>query len=142
MEATEDLIPAASIGAGHQRAIWRPDVHRQPHGAGIGVGRVMNWRNTACEIEAACIESDSAVKNDLLSAIEAALAGDWDRAHRTVQQDETDPLACWIHAVLHKIEGDAGNSRYWYARSAHSYGEFADPRQELVAIRREVEARR
>jgi hypothetical protein len=29
-----------------------------------------------------------------------------------VQQDEDDPLSCWIHAVLHKIEGDAGNSRY------------------------------
>ena len=80
------------------------------------------------------------MKIDLLGAIDAALAGDWERAHRTVQQDEDDPLACWIHAVLHKIEGDAGNSRYWYTRTAHSYGEFADPEQELAAIRREVKA--
>jgi hypothetical protein len=79
------------------------------------------------------------MKTDLLSAIDAALAGDWDRAHRTVQQDEDDPTACWIHAVLHKIEGDAGNSRYWYSRSRHSYGEFADASQELAAIRRELE---
>jgi len=40
--------------------------------------------------------------------------------------------------MLHKIEGDAGNSRYWYARMAHSYGEFADAKQELAAIKQEV----
>lgn len=82
------------------------------------------------------------MKTDLLDAIDAALAGDWDRAHKTVQQDEDDPLACWIHAVLHKIEGDAGNSRYWYSRSAHSYGDFADAKQELAAIKRELESGR
>ena len=75
----------------------------------------------------------------LIEAIDAALAEAWHRAHHIVQQHEDDPLACWIHAVLHKIEGDAGNSRYWYARTAHSYGEFADAGQELAAIRQEVE---
>jgi hypothetical protein len=81
------------------------------------------------------------MKIDLFKAIDSALAGDWDRAHKIVQQDETDPLACWIHAVLHKIEGDAGNSRYWYARTAHKYSDFADPGKELAAIRREIEKR-
>ena len=76
--------------------------------------------------------------SDLLTAIDAAFAGHWDRAHEIVQQDEDSPIACWIHAVLHKIEGDAGNSRYWYARTAHSYGEFADAKQELTAIKQEV----
>jgi len=75
---------------------------------------------------------------DLLDAINAALAGDWDRAHKIVQQDETGPLACWVHAVLHKIEGDASNSRYWYARTTRSYGEYTDPREELLAIKKEV----
>lgn len=78
---------------------------------------------------------------NLLTAVNAALAGDWNRAHEIAQQDEDDPLACWIHAVLHKIEGDAGNSRYWYTRTAHSYGEFADAQQELAAIKRELEGR-
>ena len=82
------------------------------------------------------------MKIDLLDAIDAALAGDWHRAHKTVQQDEDDPLACWIHAVLHKIEGDAGNSRYWYSRTTHSYGEFSDVEQELAAIKREAESGR
>jgi hypothetical protein len=80
------------------------------------------------------------MKTDLLDAIDAALAGNWDRAHKIVQQDEDDPLACWIHAVLHKIEGDTGNSRYWYSRTTHSYGEFAGVEQELAAIKRELES--
>jgi hypothetical protein len=74
---------------------------------------------------------------DLISAIDAALAGDWDKSHRIVQQDEVDAMACWIHAVLHKIEGDAWNSRYWYARTSHRYEEWPDPQAELAAIRAE-----
>jgi hypothetical protein len=82
------------------------------------------------------------MKPDLSDAIDAALSGDWQRAHKIVQQDEDDPLACWIHAVLHKIEGDADNSRYWYSQTTHAYGDFADPQQELAAIKREVKSGR
>ena len=82
------------------------------------------------------------MRTDLLNAVDAALTGDWKRAHEIVQQDEDDPIACWIHAVLHKIEGDAGNSRYWYSRTGHSYGEFHDIEQEWVAIKREIEGER
>jgi len=81
------------------------------------------------------------MKIDLMNAIDAALNDEWQRAHEIVQQDEDDPLACWIHAVLHKIEGDAGNSRYWYSRTTHAYGEFTDTKQELAAIKHEVENR-
>jgi len=75
---------------------------------------------------------------DHRNAIEAAGAGDWHRAHGIVQRLD-DPLACWIHAILHKIEGDAGNARYWYARTAKRYEEFADPQAELRAALREAE---
>ncbi len=69
----------------------------------------------------------------LVSAIEAALRSDWDRAHAIVQKLD-GPLACWVHAILHKIEGDAGNSRYWYARSGgRRDDDFSDPQQELAA---------
>lgn len=74
------------------------------------------------------------MKIHLQHAIDAALAGDWQGAHQIAQQYD-DPLACWIHAVVHKVEGDAGNSRYWYAQTAHDYADFADARVELVAIR-------
>lgn len=75
---------------------------------------------------------------DLLAALGAAQAGDWHRAHAIVQRDEADLVACRIHAVLHKIEGDAGNSRYWYARSGYKYEDFADVGAELAEIRREI----
>jgi hypothetical protein len=66
-------------------------------------------------------------------AIEAALAADWTRAHEIVQELD-DPLACWVHAILHKMEGDASNSRYWYSRAgSRRYEDFADPRAELAA---------
>ena len=78
------------------------------------------------------------MKTDLLDAIDAALTEDWDRAHKIVQQHEDEPTACWVHAVLHKIEGDASNSRYWYSRTKHSYDEFADAKKELAAIKREL----
>jgi hypothetical protein len=57
----------------------------------------------------------SAPKNDLLQAIELALADKWDVAHETVQQYEDATTAAWIHAVLHKLEGAIGNARYWFA---------------------------
>jgi hypothetical protein len=42
--------------------------------------------------------------------------GDWARAHRCVQDDADGPGA-WVHAYLHRKEGDTGNAAYWYARA-------------------------
>src|SRR3990170_2825203 len=42
--------------------------------------------------------------------------GDWDAAHR-VAQDIDDADGSWIHAYLHRKEGDAGNAAYWYRRA-------------------------
>lgn len=72
---------------------------------------------------------------ELIRAIDHALAGEWDAAHSIVQVHEDDSTAGWIHAVLHKIEGDAANSRYWYGQAKKSYEDFADPEAELAAIR-------
>lgn len=74
-------------------------------------------------------------RDDLRRAVEAALAGDWDEAHRVVQADETDPMACWIHAVLHRIEGDDANAGYWYRRAGRPGGAAVEPAAELAAIR-------
>jgi hypothetical protein len=76
----------------------------------------------------------SAPKDDLLQAIELALAGKWDAAHNLVQQYEDDAIGAWIHAVLHKIEGDLGNARYWYRRADRMDHVEDEPRAELVAI--------
>ncbi len=42
--------------------------------------------------------------------------GDWARAHGCVQQ-ATDVAGCWVHAYLHRKEGDDANAGYWYARA-------------------------
>jgi hypothetical protein len=43
--------------------------------------------------------------------------GDWEAAH-TVAQDVPDPDGgAWVHAYLHRKEGDASNAAYWYRRA-------------------------
>lgn len=42
--------------------------------------------------------------------------GDWKRAHESAQQDE-GPDGSWVHAYLHRKEGDHSNAAYWYSRA-------------------------
>jgi hypothetical protein len=42
--------------------------------------------------------------------------GDWHTAHQTVQNDASLESA-WVHAYLHRKEGDLSNARYWYRRA-------------------------
>ncbi len=78
------------------------------------------------------------MREDLLKAVQLALADDWHAAHKLAQQHQ-DPMANWLHAVLHKIEGDAWNSQYWYAKTnGMSYERYDDAREELQAIAREL----
>lgn len=72
---------------------------------------------------------------ELRRAIQAALAGEWHEAHGIVQADEADATACWIHAVLHKLEGDTGNARYWYRKAGRLDHVNDEPTAELAAIR-------
>lgn len=45
-----------------------------------------------------------------------AAKGDWDRAHKIVQ-DDSSREAAWVHAYLHRVEGDLGNAGYWYRQA-------------------------
>ncbi|MEQ8974091.1 MAG: hypothetical protein RIE73_27320 [Coleofasciculus sp. C1-SOL-03] len=45
--------------------------------------------------------------------------GDWHRAHDIVQ-NASDSDSAWVHAYLHREEGDLSNARYWYRRSGQS----------------------
>jgi hypothetical protein len=80
----------------------------------------------------------SASTDELLKAVELALVGQWDAAHGLVQQYEDDPIASWIHAVLHKIEGDPGNARYWYRRADRMERVNDEPQKELAVIKAEL----
>lgn len=46
--------------------------------------------------------------------------GDWARAHECAQQDEGSKGA-WVHAYLHRKEGDEGNAGYWYRRAGKPF---------------------
>ena len=52
-----------------------------------------------------------------LNALWHAGKGEWDRAHAIVQDDEGADAA-WVHACLHREEGDLSNAGYWYRRAA------------------------
>lgn len=51
-----------------------------------------------------------------LAALWWAAKGDWDQAHKIVQDEDTRDAA-WVHAYLHRVEGDLGNAAYWYRRA-------------------------
>lgn len=42
--------------------------------------------------------------------------GNWGKAHELIQ-DEVDKKASWIHAYLHRKEGDVWNADYWYGKA-------------------------
>jgi hypothetical protein len=45
-----------------------------------------------------------------------AAKGDWHAAHRLAQEEES-ATGAWVHAYLHRLEGDASNAQYWYRRA-------------------------
>jgi hypothetical protein len=45
-----------------------------------------------------------------------AAKDDWDKAHKLVM-DEAGKDCAWVHAYLHRVEGDLGNARYWYKQA-------------------------
>ena len=51
-----------------------------------------------------------------LEALWWAAKGDWDKAHKIVMDDDSADAA-WVHAYLHRVEGDLPNARYWYAQA-------------------------
>jgi hypothetical protein len=51
-----------------------------------------------------------------LAALWHDARGDWERAHQVAQGDRT-AAGSWVHAYLHRKEGDAGNAAYWYSRA-------------------------
>ncbi len=51
-----------------------------------------------------------------LQALWQDAKGDWEVAH-AIAQDTPDPEGAWVHAYLHRVEGDESNAGYWYKRA-------------------------
>jgi hypothetical protein len=63
--------------------------------------------------------SDTAPASGLgppLAALWWAAKGQWEQAHKIVQ-DEASAEAAWVHAYLHRVEGDLSNAGYWYRQA-------------------------
>jgi hypothetical protein len=76
----------------------------------------------------------SAIVKQLREAVAIALGGDWQGAHEIAQKYEQDEHACWLHAVVHRMEGDASNARYWYGRCGRTLRERLSTEDELREI--------
>jgi len=69
------------------------------------------------------------------TAIRHLRHGDWQKAHAIVQADESS-FGCWAHGIVHMMEGDLGNARYWYRRAHRSFPQDHDSAAELAALAR------
>lgn len=73
----------------------------------------------------------------LTRALDLLDAGDWQAAHAIVQNDSSS-LAAWLHGIVHTLEGDLDNARYWYRRAERPFPGAAAVRDEIVAARQAV----
>ena len=73
-------------------------------------------------------------RSDLLRALDLLQAGDWDGAHAVAQADPSD-LGSWCHGIVHMVEPDDGNSRYWYRRAGRPFPGMGTEDSEVAALR-------
>jgi hypothetical protein len=78
-----------------------------------------------------------AVPNELSPVLQALwheAKGNWDEAHQ-LAQSQRDQVGYWVHAHLHRVEGDDANAGYWYRRSGkpHSSAPLQSEWEEIVS---------
>jgi hypothetical protein len=71
----------------------------------------------------------------LRSAVAHLEKGDWQAAHAIVQKDEDSPLSCWAHGIVHVMEGDLANARYWYREAKRAFPEGYSVPDEIAALK-------
>lgn len=59
--------------------------------------------------------------------------GDWNKAHQLADQRH-DEIGSWVHAYLHRKEGDRGNASYWYRRAGKAMPSKMSAEEEWAAI--------
>jgi hypothetical protein len=56
----------------------------------------------------------------LARAVALLESGAWQEAHPIVQEERSE-LAAWLHGIVHTLEGDLENARYWYRRARRAF---------------------
>ena len=77
-------------------------------------------------------------RRSLAAALVHLERGDWRAAHEIVQKDEDSPLACWAHGIVHLMEGDVSNARYWYREAQRVFPASPSIEEEIKALRAEA----
>jgi hypothetical protein len=73
----------------------------------------------------------------LARAVALLETGAWQQAHTIVQED-TSTLAAWLHGIVHTLEGDIDNARYWYRKADRVFRGPDAIAEELAAARRSL----
>ena len=73
----------------------------------------------------------------IVRAVRHLEAGDWQAAHAIVQKDASS-LGCWAHGIVHLLEGDLDNARYWYRRAHRTLPHGDTANAEIAALKETV----
>jgi predicted negative regulator of RcsB-dependent stress response len=74
------------------------------------------------------------MKVDLRKALVLMQRGEWQAAHKIVQEDEASAHACWAHGIVHLMEGDLPNARYWYRAAKRDFPKDPSVKDEIAAL--------
>jgi hypothetical protein len=72
--------------------------------------------------------------NPIVKAVGHLEAGEWQAAHSLVQKDVTS-LGCWAHGIVHLVEGDLENAKYWYRRARRALPHGNTAGAEIAALK-------
>jgi len=81
----------------------------------------------------------SVARSPMTRAVRLLEKGDWEAAH-TIVQNESSGLACWAHGIVHLLEGDLDNARYWYRRAHRALPHLDTVNAEIAALKDAVAA--
>ena len=70
----------------------------------------------------------------IVKAVRHLEAGEWNAAHEIVQKDASS-LGCWAHGIVHLIEGDLDNAKYWYRRARRPLPDGNTAIAEIAALK-------
>jgi hypothetical protein len=76
--------------------------------------------------------------DSLRRAADLLAEGAWEEAHAIVQ-DDPSPLAAWMHGIVHLLEGDVSNARYWYGQAGRAFPGEGAVQNEINAVRAAVQ---
>ena len=83
------------------------------------------------------LKDEGLVPEDIPSLLQSLLldaAGDWKSAHQ-IAQGESSNDAAWVHAYLHRVEGDLLNASYWYRVAEKTMPDISlEEEREYIAI--------